>query len=81
MSARTTIRGALVKLFSYIHRFGCQCVQKSSAWTVHQFWTITIWTRTFLMDVDDYTQLVDGFKNIVDMRRHTYERSVLIFIY
>lgn len=32
------------------------------------------WARVLLVEIDTYTQLVDGFKNVVDLQRHIYER-------
>lgn len=32
------------------------------------------WARVLLVEIDTYTQLVDGFKHVVDLQRHIYER-------
>lgn len=30
--------------------------------------------RSFFIEIDDYTHIIDGFKNFIDLRRHVFER-------
>lgn len=70
----TPFHGIYVKLVSKIDCVLCVKPKVWFAWALRHFWSMSKYTREFLVDVDNYTQLVDGFKNIVDLRRHTYER-------
>lgn len=73
--------------FKYIHPFGMLQFLKAlnvkqriknrlrNTKIVLKDWSKDV--RNFLIEIDDYSQAIDGFKNIIDQRRHIFERYVI----